>query len=104
MGIHFNPNVSNVKAGQIADINDKKLAMARNTNIGDVSADAGLDSVKISNKAAFNSYDLGMLAEMAGVPAGDKATQGRMTAFAGFVNEFPTAAGLDTACAISFYV
>lgn len=101
MDIRFNPNV---QAGQIADIADKKLAMARNTKIGDVSAGAGLDSVEIKNNAAFNSYDLEMLAEMAGVPAGDKATQGRMASFAGFVNEFPTAAGLDTACAIAFYV
>ena len=101
MDIRFNPNV---QAGQIADVADKKIAMARNTKIGNVSADAGLDSVKISNKAAFNSYDLEVLANMAGVSAGDKATQDRMTAFAGFVNEFPTAAGLDTACAIAFYV
>ena len=92
MGIHFNP--ANVQTGQIngqiADIADKKLAMARDPKIGDVSADVGFDTVEISgkNKPYFSGSEMDMMYSFAGLkgPELNEGSLARANGHCGKVN------------------
>lgn len=110
MGIHFNP--ANVQTGQIngqiADIADKKLAMARDTKIGDVSADVGFDTVEISskNKAYISGSEMDMMYRFAGLkgPELDKGSYARSTVYCDNMNkpEVPFLCG-NVALALSYF-